>query len=58
VSILRPKKNIAYYIMPPKKEKKAPKKPMPAKKRGSAKPKAASVEKFYGVKVVQQDARN
>jgi hypothetical protein len=57
VSILRPKKNIAYYIMPPKKEKKAPKKPAP-KKRAGAKPKAASVEKFYGVKVVQQDARN
>jgi len=44
--------------MPPKKEKKAPKKPMPAKKRAGGKPKAASVEKFYGVKVVQQDARN
>jgi hypothetical protein len=43
--------------MPPKKEKKAPKKPAP-KKRSGAKPKAASVEKFYGVKVVQQDARN
>tara|TARA_R110000868_G_scaffold14334_3_gene66555 strand:+ start:1050 stop:1181 length:132 start_codon:yes stop_codon:yes gene_type:complete len=43
--------------MPPKKEKKAPKKPAP-KKRAGGKPKAASVEKFYGVKVVQQDARN